>query len=330
MTGTATLPKYSADSRALPWNVLGGDLTTEHGTVAEALTATGLDYNVFTVQSAAVMDDGTILDSGPEFRQVVRPRPDGGLMVIGQSGTRLTPIQNRDAFAVADVLAAEYGATIKGACDYRNGKISVMVVGLGEITLKGGQDVVDLNLLIRAPHDGSGALSLSLTAFRPTCTNAVHAAIAKAKQTWKISNTPNAQGRIDLAKQALIEALNYRDAFQVKAEAMLDQAMADAEFDKIIANLYPIAPDADPDAATTVRRHEIRDTIRGIYQGPTVTGAGVGGTIWGGYSAVTEYLDWYRPVKGDAAKTRAEAQVDLTNPYAKRSARMFDLFAAAV
>jgi len=323
-----TLPQYAPQSRLLPWNVMGGDLTTEFPSVDAALKATGLDYQVTTRPSYWMDDEGYAHESGPEFRQVVRPNPvDGGTMVIGQAGTRLTPIQNRDAFAVADVLAAEYGAKIKGACDYRYGKISALVVGLGEINLAGGTDAVDLNLLVRVPHDGSGALSFSLTSFRPTCTNAVHAALKGAKQTWKISNTPNAQGRIDLAKQALIAALNYRDAFQVQAEAMIDQAVTAAEFDKIVAGLYPIDPEAKDDAATTVRRLEIRDTIRGIYQGPTVQGAGIGGTAWGAYNAVTEYLDWYRPVKGDSPKARAEAQMDPTNPYARRSARMFDLFA---
>jgi len=52
--------------------------------------------------------------------------------------------------------------------------------------------------------------------------------------------------------------------------------------------------------------------------------------VWGGYNAVTEWLDWGRKVKGDEAVARAEAQVDLANPYARRSAKVWELFASAV
>jgi phage/plasmid-like protein (TIGR03299 family) len=327
MTAT-TLPKYAPESRALPWNVLGGDLTTEFPSVDAALTATGLDYEVFTVPSAAVMENGEVLISGDEFRQVVRPKPGGGLMVIGQSGTRLTPVQNRKAFAVADVLVQEFGATIKGACDYRNGKISVMVVGLGEIALK-DRDAVNLNLLVRVPHDGSGAVSFSLTGTRPSCTNAVHAALRDAVSTWKMSNTPNAEARVNDAHQAIVKAVNYRDAFQVQAEAMIAQAVTDAEFAKIVAQFAPIDPEADPESAKVVRAEEKRETIQAIWNGQTIDGVGVKNTLWGAYSTLTEYLDWYRPVRGgDTA--RAEAQIDPTNPYARRSAGLWTRFAAMV
>jgi len=331
-TATATpsrkLPAYDGSSRALPWNVLGGDLTTSHPTVDAALEATGLDYDVQVLQSAAILPDGTVLDSGPQFRQIVRPDPAGGYMVIGQSGTRMTPIHNRDAFQVANELAAKHEATIKGACDYQHGRVSVMVVGLGVIDLNGGQDAVDLNLLIRNPHDGSGALSLSLTPFRPACTNAVHASISAAKRTWKISHTPNAQGRVDLATSALIAALNYRDAFQVKAEALIQQAVTAAEFAKIVAGLYPIA-EGKEDTVAGQRRLETREKIAHLHRtSPTLEG--VRDTAWGAYSAVTEYLDWYRPVRGEAAAARATAQLDEHNPYAKASARVWDRFAAMV
>lgn len=328
MTGLATLPQYDTSSRALPWHVLGGDLTTQHPDVETALVKTGLDYDV-TTQPSWYMDPvtGIPMPSGDQFRQIVRPHPEGGFMVIGQSGTRLTPIHNRDAFAVADTLVQEHGATIEGACDYRNGAVSCLVVGLGKIVLGDDLDAVDLNLFIRNPHDGSGALSFSLTSFRPACTNAVHAALRNAKQTWKISHTPNAAGRVDLANTAIIAALNYRDEFQVQAEAMIKQTMTDMEFAKIVAGLWPIKEGSSEKIVE--RRTEVRETVEGIRaMSPTLEG--VRGTVWGAYSAVTEYLDWYRPVKGNAAVSRAEAQVDAANPYARRSAQVWDRFSAMV
>lgn len=325
--GLATLPQYDASSRALPWNVLGGDLTTQHPDVETALVKTSLDYDVQTLPSGFLLPDGTWQESGDAFRQIVRPNPvGGGLMVIGQSGTRLTPIHNRDAFAVADTLVGDHGATIEGACDYRNGAVSCLVVGLGKIVLGDALDAVDLNLFIRNPHDGSGALSFSLTSFRPACTNAVHAALKNARQSWKISHTPNAAGRVDLANTAIIAALNYRDAFQVQAEAMIAQTMSDMEFDKIVSCLWPISETSGE--KVTERRTAIREQVKAIRtDSPTLDG--VRGTVWGAFNALTEYTQHYRPVRG-GERARAEAQVDAANPYARRDAALWDRFSAMV
>ena len=331
MAATANLKSesvaYAPESRQTPWNVMGGDLTKGHKSVAAGLEATGLDFEVSMRPLFGVSEDGVLLEA-PSLRTVVRPMPDGTEKVLAATGTRFTPIQNRDAFAVNDYLVDEFGAKITGLCDFRGGGASLMVLELPEsITLDlpgGGKDEVSLNLLTKNAHDGSSALTFALTPMRLACTNALPAALRAAKRTWKISHTPNAQGRVDLARHAIIASLNYADEFTATAQAMLDQPMVDREFDKIVERLWKVEDDKR-DTKAGENRIAVQDEVKALYR-TSSTIEGIRGTRWGGYNAVTEWLDWGRPVRGGDV---ARAEGALEGPYVRTKAKVWETFAMA-
>jgi phage/plasmid-like protein (TIGR03299 family) len=323
----ADAPAYSPDSRQMPWNIMGGDLSRGHKSVAEGLKATGLDFTVSMRPAFGASADGTPLEA-KHLRSVVRPMPDGGEKVLAVTGTRFTPIQNADAFSVNDYLVDEFGAKISGLCDFRGGGASLMVLDLPDTmrlrTPDGGEDQVTLHLLTKNAHDGSAALTFALTPMRPACTNALPAALHSAKRSWKISHTPNAQGRVDLARHAILASLAYADEFTAKAQAMLDQPMIDREFDKIVEGLWRVQEDARETKAGQ-NRIAVQDEVKALYR-ESETLAGIRGTRWGGYNAVTEWLDWLRPVRGGEI-SRAEGALE--GPYVRQKAKVWETFAMA-
>lgn len=322
---TITGPQYG-ESREMPWNVMGAELSLKaHASLPKALKESGLDYDVEVWEAQAT--DGIRVLNADKSRAIVRPTPDG-LAVVGMVGTRYTPIQNRDAFAVADDLVGDFGAQITGLADFRHGGASVMVVDLGRPivldTPDGTQDRVDLNLLVKNSHDGSSALTFALTPMRLACTNALQAAIAGSARSWKISHTPNAQERVNLAVTAIKEAVGYQEKFQAAAQAMVDQPMVDAEFAKIVGRLWKVAPDAEGKVAD--RKREVQAQVIDLFRNsPTLEH--VRGTRWAGYNALTEYLDHYRPVKGDADLARAEGALE--GPNVRQKDRVWKMFAMA-
>lgn len=324
-TNTITGPQYG-ESREMPWNVMGKELSGKsHTNLAKALTESGLDYDVEVWDTKAVDPmTGRELPS-PKAAQIVRPTADG-MAVVGSTGRRFTPIQNRDGFAVANDLVGEFGAKIKGLADFRHGGASIMVVDLGKpidlVTPDGGTDRLNLDLLVKNSHDGSSALTFALLAMRLDCTNALPAAIKGAERVWKISHTPNAQQRIDLAVEAIKNAVGYHDRFAAVAQSMLDQPMVDAEFAKIVAGLWKVKADAEGKVAD--RKREIQAQVMDLYlNSPTMEN--IRGTRWAGYNAVTEYLDHYRPVKGEASVARAEGALE--GPNVRVKANMWKMFA---
>lgn len=331
MTRYATTREAAA--RQLPWDAMGSALSTNATTVAAALKESGLDYQVEVWNATATNPEGTpesttLQVQAGGHQAIVRPMPGGEKKVLAFTKKRYTPIQNAEAFAVGDYLVQEFGATITGAADYRNGDRSLLAVQLPEgIHLTrpdGGEDVVDLNLLIVNDHAGNAALTLALTPMRLACTNAVPGAIRGAERVWKVSHTPKAQVRLDLAADAIKKALDYRDAFQEKAQAMMDQTMVDAEFAKLVQKLYPVKKDAEGVKAERTRGLHA-DLLNLWAESPTLEG--VRGTRWGGYNVMTEYLDHFRPVRGEAGVARAEGA--LSGPYARQKANLWNTFAAA-
>lgn len=312
---TITGPQYGTP-REMPWNVMGKALSVTSTTNLDvALAEAGLDYQVRTLPVFAHEADGLLL-SASKSRAVVRPTPDGD-KVVGMVGTRYTPIQNAEAFSIAQDLIG-FGAMITGLADFRHGGASVMAVDLGRPVVldrpDGGTDTIDLNLLVKNAHDGSSALTFALTPMRLACTNALQASIKTAERSWKISHTPNAMERVSLAEQAIKEAIGYHDAFQAEAQRMMDLEMVDAEFAKIVSNLWKVDPEATGKVAE--RKRDTQDQVMDLYlNSPTLEG--IRGTRWGGYNALTEYLDHYRPVKGDAVLARAEGALEGPNVRAK-------------
>lgn len=324
-TNTITGPKYG-EPRQMPWNVMGKTLAPTHRTnFTKALKSSGLDYDVEVWDTRAVDPlSGRTLES-PKAAQIVRPTPDG-LKVVGSTGRRFTPIQNRDAFAVANDLVGDFGATIDGLADFRHGAASLMALNLNrDVTLTtrdGGTDVVALNLLVKNAHDGSSALTLALTPMRLECTNALQAAIAGAERVWKIAHTPNAAERVALARTAVLEAVGYQERFQEVAQKMMDTEMVDAEFAKIVARIWKVAPEATGKVAD--RKRDIQAQVMDLFQtSPTMEH--IRGTRWAGYNAITEYLDHYRPVKGQAEVARAEGALE--GPNVRVKDRMWKMFA---
>lgn len=330
---TITGPKYG-ESRNMPWNVMGKELSGNAWTdLGKALDESGLDFDVKMVPVTAYekadnepMAFAEFIDA-PKSRAVVRPWGDGQA-VVGVTGTRFTPIQNRDAFSVATPLVDEYGATIAGMADFRHGGASLMVLNLNRpIELErpdGGLDVMELDLLVKNAHDGSSALTFALTEMRLACTNALPMAVNGAQRVWKISHTPNAQERMDLAKKAILKAVGYQEKVQVVAQAMMNQEMVDAEFAKMVSSLFPV--DAEATGKVADRKREVQSDLLALYRtSPTLDG--IRGTRWGGYNALTEYLDHFRPVRAtNEGVARAEGQLEGPNVRAKD--RVFKMFSA--
>lgn len=328
---TITGPQYAEPgSREMPWHVMGKALAPTHTTnLGKALKSAGMDFTVDRVPFQVPDLDGTLLDAD-RSQGLIRPMPDGTRKLVGITGTRFTPIANADAFSIATDLVGDFGAKIAGLADFRHGGASIMVLALPEQSValhrKGhDDDVTELNLLVKNHHDGSGALTFALTPLRVPCTNVLPMALRGAKMVWKVNHTPNAMERVELIQTAIREAVGAHAALETKGQAMLDTKMVDAEFAKIVARMFPVKDDAT--GAVADRKREAQGQLMSLYrESPTLDG--VRGTVWGGYNAVTEYLDHFRPVRGgNALLTRAEGQID--GPNVRVKARMFDVFAKA-
>lgn len=336
MTVTIENAATRAASRVAPWDVMGSSLDVTDAPLRDVLATSGLDFEVRSTEIAAfersTPEEPIALANfiaAPTFQAIVRPMPDGSTKVLNVPGTRYSIVQNTEAFAVADALR-EQGAKITGAADFRGGGSSLLALTLPhEVVVRaagGREDVTGMNLLIVNPHDGSGSVSYALTPLRLACTNALQATFRNAQRTWRVRHTSSAQVRVEEAQRAIMHAAGYAEQFEAVAQRMADARMTDAAFKRIVEDMWKVDDDDESGAAT--RKRAQRQEVLDLYEAST-TIDGLRGTYWGGYNAITEYLDHMRPVRvrGEHERAVRRAEGALVGDVVTRKENLFERFA---
>lgn len=270
-------------SRQPAWHGLGtvldGQLTSE-----QALAAAHLDWNVI-LEPCRSIHDVTIPDAFTTVRADLAHAD--ARRFLGVVGKKYTPIQNSEAFRLADALVDASGAKFETAGSLRNGRIVWMLAQLPEPqTVKG--DRLANYLLLRTSHDGTASLECLLTSVRVVCWNTLTAALGRNKNRVKVRHTASARVNIAEAKRILGLASQH---FGEHAERL--NKLADAPIDKRFAYALVSAMYPDRENQNNTRARNARDEIISLYGGRQV-GAdqdAIRGTAYGLYNAFTEYLD---------------------------------------
>ena len=213
---------------------------------------------------------------------------------LGVVGSYYEPIQNEKHVELLDALVDESGAHFDTAGSLRSGRETFVSMKLPETMNVGGEDPVDLYLLALNSHDGASAFRFLVTPVRVVCANTQAAAIRGAKSSFSIRHVKGATGVIAEAREALELTFKYVSEFEIEAERMLGQSLSTEEFERMARQLF------ETEEAKTVRQLNASqahvDGVMGLWRGSS-TMAGITGTRWGGYQAVTEYTDHFMSVR---------------------------------
>lgn len=278
-------------AREIPWHRIGtivdGVLTAE-----EALETGGLDWEVELRPLKVYMGDR------PDSSRYVSVDDRLGLVrntdhaVLGVVGTNYVPFQNHQAFEFFDNLVDSGEAKYETAGSLRGGKWVWLTAKVPQHISIGGVDEHEVYLLLSTSHDGSRAITVSVTPVRVVCTNTLNFALRQAKRKWSVRHISTADQRLQEAREAIGMTFRYLDTFQAEAEELLAQAFTEKEFTKLVEQLIPDRP----------RKEKVVDILRQDFvEGPTLEN--VRGTKWAALNAVGEYFDWLREPR------TAEAQV---------------------
>jgi phage/plasmid-like protein (TIGR03299 family) len=285
-----------ASLREPAWHGLGTVFTEEVST-AEMLKKAKLNNWDVRLEDVEIPNG---FESDKNYSFVVRDNPfiKGNKDVLGVVGERYVPLQNEELFDFADTLL-DNGGRWETAGSIKGGRVVFGSLALERETVidpNGVGDKVNTYLLVNTSHDGSIAIQASITPVRVVCANTLNLALGNrgrggsVKQSFKIRHTQTAEGKIQVAREALGLANAYIDEFSLMANKMIETEVSKAQFDKIVLALYP-QPKEEAKNANSRWAKKI-DLINDIYVGDynnTITG-----TAWGVANALTERLDWYR------------------------------------
>lgn len=258
----------------------------------------------------------------PERYATVRTNPaTGGVDVLGVVGADYVPLQNEAHADVLDAIVDESGAHFETAGALRGGRHVFLTLKLPRTMKIGGVDPIDLYLVALNSHDGSAAFRLLVSPVRVVCANTQAAAVRKARSSFAIRHTSGASGHIAQARQTLGLTFAYAEEFQREAEKMIESQLTADEFDQIVAQLWP----APPNGASTSQADRRNNSLRGLWRGSPSLPKDLRTTRWGGYQAITEYIDHYAPTRGQADKLHARAERAAIGSGPALKVRAFDL-----
>ena len=289
-----------ASFREPAWHGLGTVFTEEKNT-AEMLAAANLNnWNVRLVD----VEIPNTLTSDKSYQYVVRTNPTDSSQtdVLGVVGERYHVLQNEDLFSFGDNIL-DGGGRWETAGSIRGGRVVFGSLALERETVldpNGVADKVKTYLLINTSHDGSIAIQASITPVRVVCANTLNLALGSKrgrnaiKQSFKIRHTQTANGKVQIAREALGLANAYMDEFDKLAHAMISKEITAQDFNNIILASYP-KPEKDSKGAVKKWENKV-DVINDIYTGEF--NGMIANTAWGAFNALTERLDWHRASRG--------------------------------
>ena len=308
-----------SNSGVTPWHGLGV-VIDEFVDGRRALQLGGIDWTVSKVPLYTAKDP-----FAPRLQDALQMM-DGYVALQDSNGRDLSVVspkyeilQNDELADIADTL----GLNVQTCGQMWDGKFVWMLVDLGESPRFDGTDEAMHRWLLISTWHGSGSFRIEGVNIRVVCENTLRIAQSGGELFHSIQHRSGAHDRLEEAKLALVETYQGFDEFDAWAAELMDKQVTRQAFgDEVLAQLFP-KPDAD--ASDRVRRnwHDRRQTLRGIFDGPTI---GSQETAWHFLQTVNEYELWHqghgkdttRRAKQTAqAKAWANARFPLTNKAAR-------------
>ena len=229
--------------------------------------------------------------------------------VLGVVGERYKVLQNEELFDFASALLHD-GGRWETAGSIKSGTQVFGSIALERETVidaQGVGDKVKTYLLVNTSHDGSVSIQASVTPVRVVCANTLNLALGGGvgrhrgiKQSFKIRHTQSANGKIQMAREALGIANTYMDEFDKMAQELFEIQVSNDKFQDIIRMAYP-KPEDENKAAVT-RWSNLIEQLEDVYMGDF--NHMIAGTAWGTLNAMTERLDWHRSARGGNTEAR--------------------------
>lgn len=281
-----------ASFREVAWHGLGTVFTEVVTDYKRMLDLSGLaGWNVR--HESLSTESGIILNS---HNATVRTNPvDGSTDVLGVTGNRYEIVQNEDAFSFLQSLADGARWETAGALGHGN-KVFGSIAFERESVLdpNGVADVVRTYALVYNSHDGSSALGYGLTPVRVVCQNTLNVALGKMSQGGKIRHTKSADERMAAAAEMFRHATAYFDAFDMEAQTLFAKPVTDKQYANVLTKVIGKAPEDNVKGRLSKWENK-RDLYMQAWNG--TPNAGIKGTAWGVFNALTEANQWGRNIQ---------------------------------
>lgn len=265
-------------TREVPWMKLG-QLAETPKTAVEAMDMAGLNFTV-AKQPAAYQDVNGEWQVSDNRVAVVREDINEFYEFVGKD---YELYQYSEAFEFMDAINPHYVAA--GAL--KGGKQAFLIVQPENSTVTpGGDDKHDMFVILRASHDRSRAVEVSLMPLRQKCMNqlALGSMTRGAEFRRAVPHSRNMRDKLIQAQHIMAQLDDYTAEFKKLAEHLMRSQPNENEAREILKK------HVNPRAK---KQEEVLDSILYMWHENEEV-VGYNDTAWGLVNAVSEHYDWRR------------------------------------
>ena len=273
-----------------PWHKLGRVIPARL-TPEESLREAGMDW---LVAKRPIYIDGTNegeVDEVPSYFATVRTDKNH---VLGVVGSQFEPVQNHEAIEFFNTITGESKAIMETAGVLAEGRKVWWLAKLpGEIRVV-GDDITEKYFLFANGHDGLFNLALGFTPIRVVCQNTLNAALRNGSNWVRLRHTQGIRSNLETAANVIKAGVDYFTATGEAFQAMAKKELRKANVEGYFRRVYERPAELD----TVKGRWNHLDTLTSMFEtGRGNDMAGVRGTLWAAYNAVTQFEDYDRETR---------------------------------
>lgn len=284
----SVLEKVDNNERKMYFEGMGINLQNVNS-LETALKLSKMDFKVeklpiqFVTKSVQEWNGKQILVDAPhnipDMFATVRTDTMDSLGVVGKNYEIL---QNTEGFDFLDSLVME-GAKFETASTYGpRGAKSFICMSTEPLNILGDEFKGFINFF--NSFDGSGCVRVMFCPVRLFCSNAITRSLKCATNKIAIRHSSNLQGRLDAARQVLLQNTNYLTALNEEAEKLAVKPFSRDAFEALAKRLFPVNTE-DKDIIQIRNLAQIEQMLKAYDQQDL---ANFNNTAWGAIQAASD------------------------------------------
>jgi phage/plasmid-like protein (TIGR03299 family) len=271
-------------------NGVGHD-ASQYSSVEDALEQTGLNWGVELRNTYYETANGEMAKI-PKGFVVVRNDTDA---VLGRVGSDYMPLRNSLALASADRLIETGEATLDSVFELKGGKRVGASLALNDTISIAGEDPMKFYITLFTSHDGSQATMATVTPIRMWCSNQSAVIIKTARHAWAVRHLSTIKEQLLEVRHELEYVTAYEKEFERIGTELALRKMSENEL-KMIADAALEFVKNDDNRAKSV------GAILETWKTSSLIGDDYRDTAWGGFNAITEWVDHRRNYRSAEAR----------------------------
>lgn len=288
-----------------PWHGLGKSVGRKvHA--EQMISAAGLDWEVQKPPARGAKlirrKKKEEIYSRYEIIRVPRAGTDEHEVLLGIVTNRYEPLQNREAFGFFDPIVDRETAFFETAGALGEGERVWVLAKMPDTIKVVRDDECQKYLLLSNTHTGTASVIVKFTAIRVVCQNTLMLALEDGQKAFRVRHSKIMPDRLREIGD-LIAAANAVYAIAAELfQRLVKISLREELLDQYLEVVFPKSEAQKKKGETPSKWKHVSHLLETV---PDLQMAGVRGTLWAAYNAITRFED-YREVDGEPKNARLD------------------------